>query len=219
LYSLLSLTDRKFNTAVGAGALLSNISDENTATGAGTLLTNTVGVQNTANGAFALFSNTTGNGNTATRDSALLHNTTANANTATGFAALLSNTTGERDTANGAFALKNNTIGSDNTASGASALEGADLVVRDKEGKPYSLRYDQVNAMLLNEFLKEHKTVQELKSQLQQQEAIIDQQEKSFECKLAEQGKQIEALTSGLQKVSAQVELSKSRSQTALNSP
>jgi len=36
-----------------------------------------------------------------------------------------------------------------------------DLVVRDKEGKPYSVRYDQVNAMLLNEFLKEHKTVQE----------------------------------------------------------
>jgi hypothetical protein len=38
-----------------------------------------------------------------------------------------------------------------------------DLVVRDKEGKPYSVRYDQVNAMLLNEFLKEHSTVQELK--------------------------------------------------------
>jgi hypothetical protein len=36
-----------------------------------------------------------------------------------------------------------------------------DLVVRDKEGKPYSVRYDQVNAMLLNEILKEHKTVQE----------------------------------------------------------
>jgi hypothetical protein len=38
-----------------------------------------------------------------------------------------------------------------------------DLVVRDQEGKPYSVRYDQVNAMLLNEFLKEHRTVQELK--------------------------------------------------------
>jgi hypothetical protein len=36
----------------------------------------------------------------------------------------------------------------------------ADLIVRDKEGKPYSVRYDQVNAMLLNEFLKEHRTVQ-----------------------------------------------------------
>jgi hypothetical protein len=41
-----------------------------------------------------------------------------------------------------------------------------DLVVRDKEGKPYSVRYDQVNAMLLNEFLKEHKRVLALESQL-----------------------------------------------------
>ena len=40
-----------------------------------------------------------------------------------------------------------------------------DLIVRDKEGKPYSVRYDQVNAMLLNEFLKEHRTVQELKKE------------------------------------------------------
>jgi trimeric autotransporter adhesin len=36
------------------------------------------------------------------------------------------------------------------------------LIVRDKEGKPYSVRYDQVNAMLLNEFLKEHRRIEEL---------------------------------------------------------
>jgi hypothetical protein len=71
-----------------------------------------------------------------------------------------------------------------------------DLVVRDKEGKPYSVRYDQVNAMLLNEFLKEHRIVQE-------QKAIIAELKHNF----AEQQKQIEALTAGLQKVSAQVEL------------
>jgi Chaperone of endosialidase len=47
------------------------------------------------------------------------------------------------------------------------------LVVRDKEGKPYSVRYEQVNAMLLNEFLKEHKTVQELKATLAQQQKDI----------------------------------------------
>ena len=35
-----------------------------------------------------------------------------------------------------------------------------DLVVRDKEGKPYTVRYEQVNAMLLNEFLKEHRKVE-----------------------------------------------------------
>jgi hypothetical protein len=62
-----------------------------------------------------------------------------------------------------------------------------DLVVRDKEGKPYSVRYDQVNAMLLNEFLKEHRKVQAL------------------EASAAQQQKQIEALTAGLQKVSAQL--------------
>jgi trimeric autotransporter adhesin len=67
-----------------------------------------------------------------------------------------------------------------------------DLVVRDKAGKPYSVRYDQVNAMLLNEFLKEHATVQELK-------------------------KEIADLKAGLQKVSAQVELSKSALHTVLN--
>jgi hypothetical protein len=75
-----------------------------------------------------------------------------------------------------------------------------DLVVRDKEGKPYSVRYEQVNAMLLNEFLKEHKTVQE-------QGATIARLEQ-----------QIEALTAGLQKVTAQIEVSKSTPQTVLNS-
>jgi hypothetical protein len=75
-----------------------------------------------------------------------------------------------------------------------------DLVVRDKEGKPYSVRYDQVNAMLLNEFLKEHRKVEEL-------EATVARQQKSFESKVAEQNGQIEALTSGLQKVTAQMEM------------
>jgi hypothetical protein len=82
----------------------------------------------------------------------------------------------------------------------------SDLVVRDKEGKPYTVRYDQVNAMLLNEFLKEHKAVQELESNAAKQEATI-----------ARQQKQIEALTAGLQKVSAQLEVSKAAPQTVLN--
>jgi phage shock protein A len=81
------------------------------------------------------------------------------------------------------------------------------------------VRYEQINAMLLNEFLKEHKTVQELKSTVQKQEAIITQQQKRFESKLAEQGKRIEALTSGLEKVSARLEVSEPRSRTVLNNP
>ena len=84
------------------------------------------------------------------------------------------------------------------------------LVVRDKEGKPYSVRYDQVNAMLLNEFLKEHRKNEE-------QEATIAHLKQDFQSKLAQQQKQIEALTEGLQKVSAQVELNKVAPQMVKN--
>ena len=69
-----------------------------------------------------------------------------------------------------------------------------DLVVRDKDGGIYSVRYDAVNAMLLNEFLKEHATVQELK-------------------------KEIAILKAGLQRVSAQVEMSKRATKVALRNP
>jgi hypothetical protein len=75
-----------------------------------------------------------------------------------------------------------------------------DLVVRDKNGEIYTVRYDAVNAMLLNEFLKEHRTVRQLKATVAQQQ------------------KQIEALTAGLQKVSARLEASKAAPQTVLNS-
>jgi hypothetical protein len=72
-----------------------------------------------------------------------------------------------------------------------------DLVVRDKEGKPYTVRYDQVNAMLLNEFLKEHKKVQNL-------EATVTQQQKGMEvlaAQLKEQALQIEKVSDQLQAV------------------
>jgi len=99
-----------------------------------------------------------------------------------------------------------------------------DLIVRDKNGDIYTVRYDAVNAMLLNEFLKEHKKVEEqaretreqknvinqLKVSVAEQEATIAHQQTDFQFKLTEQEKQIEALTSGLQKVSAQLEASKS---------
>jgi endosialidase-like protein len=275
MFSLLSVTDAAFNTAVGAGALLANTGSQNTATGAGALLSNTTGGFNTANGTFALFYNTEGQFNTANGNFALEENTTANNNTATGYGALGSITTGDANTANGTFALANNITGSSNTAVGRAALQNCtgenntavgesaglnqtfgsgnvyighgiqgvagenltcriasifgqtaangsavfitsgnklgtdtsskrfkedikpmdtaseallalkpvtfryktqidpgrtsqfglvaedveranpDLVVHDKDGKPYSVRYDQVNAMLLNEFLKE----------------------------------------------------------------
>jgi hypothetical protein len=85
-----------------------------------------------------------------------------------------------------------------------------DLVVRDKGGEIYTVRYDAVNAMLLNEFLQEHRKVQE-------QEATIMQLKKDFGATIAQQQKQIEALTAGLQKVSAQLEVSKPAQQVVNN--
>ena len=73
-----------------------------------------------------------------------------------------------------------------------------DLVIRDTQGRPQTVRYEQVNAMLLNEFLKEHRKNEE-------QGATIARQRKDFDAALAQQQKQIDALTAGLQKVSAQL--------------
>jgi len=84
-----------------------------------------------------------------------------------------------------------------------------DLVTRDDQGKVYTVRYEAVNAMLLNEFLKEHSILQEVKSTLAKHGAIMTEHRKDFESKLAQQQQQIETLTAGLQKVSAQVEASK----------
>jgi uncharacterized coiled-coil protein SlyX len=95
-----------------------------------------------------------------------------------------------------------------------------DLVARDAEGKVYTVRYDAVNAMLLNEFLKEHRKVQEqeatiaeLKSVAAKQETINAQQQrevKALAATLKEQASQI-------QKVSAQLELNKPAPQMVLN--
>jgi Chaperone of endosialidase len=85
-----------------------------------------------------------------------------------------------------------------------------DLVVRDENGEIYTVRYEAVNAMLLNEFLKEHRKVEA-------QEATITQLRQDFQSKLAEHQKEIKALTAGLQKVSAQIEMSKPASQMVGN--
>ena len=89
----------------------------------------------------------------------------------------------------------------------------ADLVTRDSEGKPETVRYDAVNAMLLNEFLKEHRKVQELEAAAAKQEASATKEHAT----IARQQKQIDALTAGLQKVSAQLEASKPAPQVVNN--
>ncbi len=91
------------------------------------------------------------------------------------------------------------------------------LVLPDKEGKPYTVRYEAINAMLLNEFLKEHKKVEEQQATIAELKSTVAQQQKGFESKLTKQEKQIEAVTAGLQKVSAQLELNKLAPQTVKN--
>ncbi len=88
-----------------------------------------------------------------------------------------------------------------------------DLVVPDRDGKPYTVRYEAVNAMMLNEFLKEHRTVQDLKVTAEKQQATIALQEsqiKALTASLREQATQI-------QKVSAQVEMIKPTPQVVEN--
>jgi hypothetical protein len=78
------------------------------------------------------------------------------------------------------------------------------LVVRDKEGKPYSVRYDQVNAMLLNEFLKEHKAFVEEQHKVQRLEAVLDavnQRLKEEEAKIDKVRAQLETSRPGPQVV------------------
>ncbi len=326
-----------FNTAVGAGTLLTNTADENTAIGAGALLSNTSGATNTAIGESALFFNTTGNANTATGANALVNNVDGDSNTANGNGALASNTTGNFNAAFGASALLNNTIGGRNTAIGRSALslnttgnfnialgQGAgsrlttgdsnidigafgfpgesatirigegqtktfidgirgatvvggvpvvidgsgqlgtivsskrfkkeiqpmekaseailalkpvtflyksdatntpqfgliaeevaevnpDLVVRDENGDIYTVRYDAVNAMLLNEFLKAHRKAQE-------QEATITELKKDFRATVAQLTARLDEQATQIQKVRVQMEASKAAPQTVANS-
>ncbi len=88
-----------------------------------------------------------------------------------------------------------------------------DLVVRDQNGDIYTVRYDAVNAMLLNEFLKEHRKLQEQEATI----ALLKSTDEKREATIANQQKQIEALAAGLQKVSAQLELNKPAPQTVKN--
>ena len=94
-----------------------------------------------------------------------------------------------------------------------------DLVVRDENGEIYTVRYDAVNAMLLNEFLKEHRKVEEQAREMQEQKSTVSQLKTTVveqQAIIAQQQKGMEALTAQLkeqatqiQKVSAQIELNR----------
>jgi hypothetical protein len=221
------------NTANGLSALFSNTEGNfNTAVGRDALFANTVGDNNTALGAFAgssLAGNSNNNidiGNTGVAFESDTIRLGSEFQTRTFIAGIRGVTTGIADAVNvvidsngqlgtmsssrrfkkeikqmdkaseAILALKPVTFHyrSDETSTpqfGLIAEEVArvnpDLVVRDKKGEIYTVRYEAVNAMLLNEFLKSHRKMEE-------QQAMIERQQK-----------QIETLTAGLQKVSAQL--------------
>ena len=235
--ALVSNTTGDHNTADGNTALLSNTTGfANTASGAGALLFNTNGAFNTALGFEAGSSVTTashviaiGTAGANVSNSCYIGNIYGTFNTAQS-AVVYIDPDGRLGTGPSARRFKKDIAdmgaasevllsmrpvtfhfktqdtekaGREISQFGLIAEEVAevnpDLILRDKEGEIYSVRYDAVNAMLLNEFLKEHRKNEE-------QEATI-----------ARQQKQIEALTAGLQKVSAQLEASKPAPQVVNN--
>jgi trimeric autotransporter adhesin len=219
------------NTALGRAALLQNTTGvTNTAIGRSSLFNNTTGSTNTALGFNSGVSVTTASnviciganigganvsnscyvgsifGQTSSAGTAVFINSDGKLGTATSSKRFKEDIKPMDKTSEVLFSLKpvsfryKNAIDPATTSQLGLVAEDVekvnpDLVVRDKEGNPYSVRYDQVNAMLLNEFLKAHQKMEE-------QGATI-----------AKQQKQIEALAAGLQRVSAQLEASKSRPQ------
>jgi hypothetical protein len=92
-----------------------------------------------------------------------------------------------------------------------------DLVVRDKNGEVYTVRYDAVNAMLLNEFLKEHRKVEQQGQKIQEQDATIARQREEFDATITALKKEMATVVahaneqdSKIQKVSDQVQMNSS---------
>ena len=232
------------NTATGSTALYENTGSENTADGTDALSNNTTGANNIALGFQAGQNLTTGNSNIDIGDAGVAGESrairigTAGVQRKTfiagisgapvaGGVGVIVGTSGQLGTVVSSERFKDSIQPMGKTSEAILALQpvtfrykhdldpdgipqfglvaeqvekvNPDLVARDAKGKPYTVRYDAVNAMLLNEFLKEHRTVQE-------QGATI-----------TELKKQIEALTAGLQKVSAQLELNKRAPETVSN--
>ena len=223
------------NTATGFGALNSNTTgNNNTANGRGALLQNTSGSRNTAIGMGA------GSGVTNASDVICIGFAVAGADvsntawignvygvtTQSGTTApVVVSDTGQLGTLASSERFKKDIVTMDNVSDAILSLRPVTfhyktdtqgtpqfgliaeevakvnpaLVLPDKEGKPYTVRYEAVNAMLLNEFLKEHR-------KNEQQEATIARLET-----------QIEALTTGLQKVSVQLEASRPAPQVVNN--
>jgi trimeric autotransporter adhesin len=88
-----------------------------------------------------------------------------------------------------------------------------DLVTHDAKGELSTVRYEAVNAMLLNEFLKEHKKVEEQQATITELKSTVAQQQKGLQTVIT----RLEQQTAQIQKVSAQLEASKPALQIAVN--
>jgi hypothetical protein len=227
------------NTAVGDGALLRNTQGgPNTAIGAGALGFNNTGFNNTALGYFAGLNVNTAHDVICIGDRGADVSNTCFIGSIRGVTTINNNalpvyidSSGQLGTASSSRRFKRDIKPIGNASEGLLALKpvsfaykahkdstpqfgllaedvadvNPDLVIYDTDGKPFAVRYDSVNAMLLNEFLKEHRKVEKL-------EGLVAQQRKNFEAALID-------LKAQIQKVSAQLELTKSAPQTVLNNP
>ena len=93
------------------------------------------------------------------------------------------------------------------------------LAIRDGNGQIENVRYTAINAMLLNEFLKEHRKMEEQADTIAELKLTVAEQQNTFQSKLSEQEKQIADLVSGLAKVSAQLESTRPDPQVVANNP
>src|SRR5947199_317717 len=227
-YALYSNTTSNSNTAEGYQALQNNTGSDNTGLGVNAGLNLTTGSQNIdiGNSGVAGESNTMRIGRAGNQTRAFIAGirgvTTANANAVP----VVIDSAGQLGTISSSKRFKKEIKPMDQTSEAILSLKpvtfhyksdgtgtpqfgliaeevakvNPDLAVRDDDGEIYTVRYEAVNAMLLNEFLKEHRKNED-------QQAMISRLEK-----------QVEALSAGLQKVSAQLELSKPAPETVLNS-
>ena len=244
--ALQSNTDATFNTAIGASALTLNTSDGNTACGNVALFNNT-GSNNTALGNGAGTNLTTGTNNIdigyivggvagesntiriGNSDIAATFIEGISGATASGGAAVFVNSSGKLGTSTSSARFKENIKPMGKASEVILALKpvsfrykkeidpqgipefgliaeeveeiNPDLIIRDREGKPQTVRYEQINAMLLNEFLKAHRTMQEQQKQID-----------ALAARLEEQAVQI-------QRVSAQVEISRPAPRVVIDQP
>ncbi len=236
------------NTAIGAQALIGTVSNSNTAVGNAALSFNTTGAGNIALGALAGLAVTTadnviciGADGADVSNSCYIGNIRDIQTQNDDAVAVVVDSAGQLGTVSSSRRFKTEIKPMGNASESILALRpvtfryknaqtgtpqfgliaeevaevNPDLVVCDKNGDIYSVRYDQVNAMLLNEFLKEHRKVEEQARKLQQQETIIAELAKRLDTVVAE----LKDQDSKIQKVSAQVEMSKTTPQLVAGSP